>query len=149
MYKISPMVLLGALALALPACSTAGSVPVRGNAVQTAALDGDWSGTAEDEADKVVSRIAFSFRSGRHTGNGKVTLLAADGTEAAVAIEFVQAGDGYVEGQLTPYQHPECACLVNTEFKGALMGDYIEGQFTTVAQEGAFRKVGEWSVSRN
>ena len=137
------------IALLFIGCSSAAAVPVRGSETQTAALDGDWSGSAEDADDNLVSKISFSFRTGRHTGSGTVTMLnGSGGAEASLAIEFIEVTDGKIAGRLAPYQHPACACLVNTEFEGVVLGDFVQGQFTTTGKDKDFRKTGDWTANR-
>lgn len=48
-----------------------------------------------------------------------------------LTIQFVHAFDGTVDGRLEPYWDPDCQCEAVTTFRGRLIGDRLEGTFST------------------
>ena len=77
--------------------------------------------------------------------------MSPDGTQATrgpVALEYISVESGQVSGKVEPYEDPGCKCIVQTEFEGAMLGDTIEGTYTTRLVGMAETRAGWWSVQR-
>jgi hypothetical protein len=65
-----------------------------------------------------------------------------------LSIAFVRAKDGRISGEIDPYRDPWCGCLLRTAFLGRLLGDRIEGTFTSRHVGTLLTTTGEWRASR-
>jgi len=135
-----------ALALSLAACGgAAGSVEVKGGDADLAQLAGVWEGSYTGIETGRTGPVTFSLELGRHTAEGQVLM---DGS-TPLKIEFVSVEGGAIAGKMDPYTDPKCACQVETEFTGTVIGDAITGSFTSTAVGAADKQThGEWSVTR-
>jgi hypothetical protein len=148
------------------ACSTApGPVPVVADQAELQQLAGEWYGDYESPVVDRRGTIIFKLEAGRDTANGDVTMVPRGWTRplgpveqpAAAAhdapipevlqIRFVRVEYGVVSGTLEPYKDPDCGCAVYTTFTGRLMGDSIEGTFTSRPGHGPAYE-GTWRVQR-
>ncbi|RMH38487.1 MAG: hypothetical protein D6689_19450 [Deltaproteobacteria bacterium] len=133
-----------------PACGGAmGQVPVRGDDAEVARLAGEWKGQFEGVDNAKTGTIDLNFQLGRHTADARVTLLGAstDGSAMKLKVEYLAVENGTIRGKIEPYVDPECSCKVETEFEGALTGDYIVGTYFARPAAGGERK-GQWSAER-
>jgi len=60
----------------------------------------------------------------------------------------VRAEGGIVSGTLTPYQDPECKCMVMTRFEGRLQDRVIEGTYSSRHLDAPEGHSGHWKVTR-
>lgn len=159
--------LLPCLALiALSACRTTRMpVQLQGDPLNMSNLTGEWSGEYWGAANGRSGTITFSLGGARDSVFGEVTMVdpsgrtprAADTGEQhrlhvhavqSLAIAFVRVEDGKVTGKMEPYVAPDCDCVVNTSFTGAIHGDSISGSFITRTPQGDVDQ-GRWSVTRS
>jgi hypothetical protein len=144
-------------------------VPVMGSPADLAALAGEWRGSYETTGTRSGrgGSIFFRLAAEQDTAYGEVVMvLRAVGAPALVLhevdpwrdtppgsqvleIRFVRSDAGTVTGVLEPYHDPECACTVVTRFSGRLVGDDIEGTFTSAQQQAGLTTGGNWRVTRH
>lgn len=148
------------------ACSTApGPVPVVADQAELIQIAGEWHGTYDSPVVDRHGTIVFKLEAGRDTARGDVTMVPRGWTRplgpaehpAAAArgapvpevlqIRFVRVEYGVVSGTLEPYKDPDCGCAVYTTFTGRLMGEVIEGTFTSRPGHGPAYQ-GTWRVQR-
>jgi hypothetical protein len=148
------------------ACSTApGPVPVVADQAELVQIAGEWHGNYDSPVVDRHGTIVFKLEAGRDTANGDVTMVprgwtrplgpaehpAAAALDAPVPevlqIRFVRVEYGVVSGTLEPYKDPDCGCAVYTTFTGRLMGNAIEGTFTSRPGHGPAYE-GTWRVER-
>lgn len=66
-----------------------------------------------------------------------------------LTIRYVQVSDGFVTGNLVPYRDPDCECLLDTIFKGEMIGDSIEATFTAYGHRIGLVQHGKSFVKRS
>jgi hypothetical protein len=154
------------IAALVAACSTGpGPVPVVADQAELFQLAGEWHGTYDSPVVDRHGTIEFKLEAGRDTAQGDVTMIPrgwtrplgpAEHPAAAVRdagapevlqILFVRLEYGVVSGTLEPYKDPDCGCAVYTTFTGRLMGNVIEGTFTSRPGHGPAYE-GSWRVQR-
>ncbi|HEV2291470.1 MAG TPA: hypothetical protein VGR60_06505 [Gemmatimonadales bacterium] len=136
--------------LALAACGTRNPpVAVAGPVREIAALVGDWDGTYASPVTGRTGTISFTLAAGGDSAFGAVTMIPTGlghplrpwqspnptGVQARSAelltIRFVRLTAGRVRGALLPYADPETGAPAHTRFEGTVVGDTVEGTFTT------------------
>jgi hypothetical protein len=152
-----------AAALAASCSSRPAAVPVIGAPQDLSRLSGEWNGTYKTTTGRVrTGHLFFNLRPGRDTAIGYVVMtypaepVTTDPyTYAApvmqteqLSIAFVRAKDGRISGEIDPYRDPWCGCLLRTAFLGRLLGDRIEGTFTSRHVGTLLTTTGEWRASR-
>lgn len=159
---VRPLALAILAASWLAACSSsqnpAPPVPVAGS--DASALAGRWEGEYSSEATGRSGSIVFELKSGDRVAHGDV-LMVPKGAEAppgaadplatmpqVLNINFVSSSGGIVTGTMDPYRDPRCACEVQTTFVGRVVGDTIEGTFTTTPSGSAPITTGRWMIVR-
>jgi hypothetical protein len=65
---------------------------------------------------------------------------------SVLAIRFVHAENGMIEGMMEPYWDPQCRCEVVTTFHGRQDGDRLSGTFVSRRQVVETR--GRWQMKR-
>lgn len=138
-------------------------VPVAGN---LALLAGQWDGDYGGQESGRTGSIAFTLAAGADTAHGDILMVPrswevpptsrpgdpdARTTPAPqpIAIAFVRAADGFVDGRLAPYRDPECGCLLTTTFRGRLVApDRFEGTFVSWHAEMRQETHGWWRARR-
>ena len=145
------------------ACTWHGApVPVLG---ETASLEGEWEGTYASPLTGRSGSILFRLQAGTDSAYGDVVMIPVQ-TEQVVApaapqilqaprtlprvlrISFVRCEVGRVTGRLDVYEDPETGERLLTMFDGRILGDRLEGTFSTMT-EGTGRVLsGEWSAKR-
>ena len=139
------------LSLSLASGCAAGlpSVAVKGSTPDRARLAGEWQGNFEALRSDLKGTIAFSLDAGRHTGSGAMTMtVPGEAQPRALALDYIQVAEGSVKGKVEAYKDPQCDCMVETEFEGALAGDLIEGTYTSRMVGTDKSRAGFWSVQR-
>jgi hypothetical protein len=154
-----------AAALALTACLSGPSVPLRGTPSQFAFLAGEWDGTYSSRATGRSGSIWFKLVEGEDHAHGDVLMTAAGAAgpysrhtwdadrsgrrpyaNTMLTIRFVRAADGLVDGLLDPYWDPACECLVTTAFRGEVNDGRVVGTFISRFQ--ASVATGRWEATR-
>lgn len=145
------------------ACTWNGApVPVLG---ETASLEGEWEGTYSSLATGRSGSILFRLQAGSDSAYGDVVMIPVHSEQIAapavslilkaqptlprvLRISFVRCEVGRVTGRLDVYEDPETGERLLTMFDGRILGDRLEGTFSTVT-EGTGRVLsGEWSAKR-
>jgi hypothetical protein len=165
------VLLASTLALAVSACSSSSSpsgsnpenpapvVPVGGTDVS--ALVGKWVGEYSSTETGRSGSIVIEFKSGGKVARGDV-LMQPKGYSATepqgsdplktmpqvLQISFVNVEGGAVKGTMDPYTDPSCNCQVDTTFVGRVVGDTIEGTFSTTPSGQNAPTAGRWKVTR-
>jgi len=146
-------------ALGALSCSSAPRpITVSGTPMDLQSLAGEWSGEYHADGGGRQGTVVFKLAAGADSAHGDVLMFPralATTEEAAVrqplpqslAIRFVRADNGKVNGVLTPYIDPDCQCRADTVFEGKLEGDTIEGTYS-VARAGNDAITGTWKVKR-
>ena len=124
-------------------------IPVDADRDTRVGLAGSWEGVVEGPTETDKGRLAFDLETGRHTAVGAMKVYTKDGVRI-VPIERVKVEDGVFTGKTAPYQSATCNCTVNTEFRGLVKGDVIDGTFTsTMVKDGQkSERAGSWSLYR-
>lgn len=137
-------------------------VAMRASAVDMQSLTGRWSGSYSGMGRR--GTISFTLVSGEDHAHGEVFMIPERSREAyqvwpepkgarapdteILTIQFVAAERGQVWGLLDPYRDPECDCRAVTRFEGRVLGDVIEGTFTTHTAATNGPRRGVWKVRR-
>ena len=154
-----------ALAFGLAGCASRPELaPVIASQTDLAALSGEWDGRYETNEDGGRSGfVYFDLTSGRDSASGFVTMTfsmprdmqprkygiyPAPMASDELTITFVQARDGFVNGELAPYSDPYCGCRLITTFSGRLSGEEIRGTYTTRHADTGHIVQGKWWASR-
>ena len=149
MKNILPLAAALAL-LTTAACATnMKQIPVDADRDTRVGLAGSWEGVVEGPTDSDKGRLAFDLETGRHTAVGAMKVYTKEGVRV-VPIERVKVEDGVFTGKTASYQSTSCNCTVNTEFRGMVKGDVIDGTFTsTMVKDGKkSERAGNWSLYR-
>ena len=157
--KCATLVLLGVLAAG---CASATSVPVRGSPDACAALVGEWGGTYTGRDRDSSGTIWFRLLAGEDHAHGDVVMTRTGAPRGydrfeptkrpdppappVLAIRFVHAEDGTIDGMLEPYWDPQCRCEVVTVFHGRQQGDRLSGSFTS--RRDGIDSHGRWQMKR-
>jgi len=155
------------MALALAGCSSAPPpVPLAGSPADIRGMAGEWGGEYQGETSGRSGSIIFQLAAGSDTAYGDVVMIShqrrparlpeADPsaglpiarTPEVLSIAFVRASGDSLEGRLRPYRDPDCACLLDTRFRGAIHGDVIEGSYTSQPMDGGRVQYGTWKVKK-
>ena len=146
-------------ALGALSCSSAPRpVSVSGTPVDIQSLAGEWSGEYHADGGGRQGTVVFKLAAGADSATGDVLMFpralpSAEETTVrqplpqSLAIRFVRADHGKVNGVLSPYIDPDCQCRADTVFEGKLSGDTIEGTYN-VARSGGDPITGTWKVKR-
>lgn len=148
-----------AAATALACSSNPKPISMMGSPEDIDRMVGSWIGTYESDAGDRSGTIQFELAKDADTASGQVVMYfgkldpsrPTDEQEVRslrLAISFIQLGDGYVSGRLSPYLDPTCECMIETLFQGKLEGDTIEGTFSSHGVSEELRRSGTWSVNR-
>jgi hypothetical protein len=158
-----------ALAALVTACAAAHqpSVPLAGTVRDVATLAGQWEGSYSSAATGRSGSISFTLSAGNDSAFGDVIMIprgwgrplqawngqGSAGTEArprsaVLTINFVRVAGGRVTGTLAPYADPETGAQLATTFEGRLVGDRIEGTYSTRGGGSADPQTGQWQVTR-
>lgn len=137
-------------------------VPVLGDA---RTLEGEWEGEYRSDGTGRFGSILFRLAAGADSARGDVIMIPAIGAEVpqpdrvpseavvmrkqpqALAISFVACEEGEVSGKLAPYRDPDTGAKVETVFLGRIVGNRLEGTFTSYFQDGS-RATGRWWAER-
>jgi hypothetical protein len=65
-----------------------------------------------------------------------------------LSITFVAIEGGLLRGTLEPYRDPQCGCVLDTAFEGALRDNAIQGTFVTRHLETGEINHGTWRAVR-
>jgi len=139
-------------------------VPLSGSPPEIAALAGEWGGEYTGSQSGRSGSISLRITAGGDSAYGDVVMVSNTGQRPVAAhgerehlsharsadvlrISFVRVAQGQVTGVLEPYVAPDCQCRVTTSFSGTVIGDTIEGTFTTRGS-GGVEQTGRWRVSR-
>ena len=137
--------------LTLASCGgSSSSIPVRGPDEDVGLMAGHWEGTYVGVESGRHGTVLFDLTLGHHVAAGNV-LMQAEGQPQpgqALAVEFVHADHGQVQGKIRPYTDPVCQCTIDTEFLGELHGDEISGTFTSKLSTNGNLQHGTWEVHR-
>jgi len=154
------MKVLVPLVAALLACSSSPKpISMMGSDEDISRMVGSWMGTYEAEDGIRSGTIQFELERDADTASGRVVMyfgafnptLPADQQEVQslrLAISFIQLGDGFVSGRLSPYLDPTCECMIETLFQGKLTKDVIEGTFSSHGTNERLLRTGKWKVTR-
>jgi hypothetical protein len=160
---ISSTLLLLLLGFSLSCASTPAAVPVEGTQAEISALAGHWEGEYASQATGRLGSIVFDLTAGEDHAHGDVLMIPRGSNEPfrprsgggdpppagatqLLAVRFIHAEGGKVNGTLDPYWDPDCSCEVTTTFMGTVRGDTIEGTFTSERVAG--RVFGTWKATR-
>jgi len=158
---------IAVVALALAGCSSAPApIPLAGSPADIRGMAGEWGGEYQGETSGRSGSIIFQLEAGTDTAFGDVVMIShqrrparlpeADPsaglpiarTPEVLSIAFVRASGDSLEGRLKPYRDPDCACLLDTRFRGAIHGDVIEGTYTSQPMDGGRVQNGTWKVKK-
>ena len=161
-------VFFAALLLLLGGCSvTHQPVPVYGEASNLQHLSGQWEGSYSSYGTGRSGAIFFDLAAAADSAVGEVVMYAAGRYDEAdpsahegqvrletthsevLTISFVRTDGNLVSGRLSPYIDPNCGCTLSTIFEGELIGDRIEGTFTSHSHEHEHTNLGMWHVVRH
>ena len=147
--RLLPPLAVGAICCA--SCVSAPPIPVDASPSSLNALVGEWDGRYTGADTGRGGSLWFKLVAGDDHAHGDVLMIPrgrrepyyryppsgwplagqpADVTHL-LAIQFVHAADGRLDGRLEPYWDPDCPCEAVTTFRGRLLGDRIEGTFNT------------------
>lgn len=145
------------------ACTWNGApVPVLG---ETASLEGEWEGTYASSQTGRSGSILFRLQAGTDSAYGDVVMIPVQTEQMVVPtapqilqtprtlprvlrISFVRCEVGRVTGRLDVYEDPESGERLLTIFDGRILGDRLEGAFSTVTERTGRVLAGEWSAKR-
>jgi hypothetical protein len=149
MKSILPLAAALALLTSAACATNMKQIPVDADRDTRVGLAGSWEGVLEGPTEDDKGRLAFDLTTGRHTAVGAMKVYTDDGVRI-VPIERVKVEDGVFTGKVAPYQSKSCNCTVNTEFRGLVKGDVINGTFTsTLVKDGKeSKRAGDWSLYR-
>lgn len=141
-----------------------GVVPLEGSPGQRSMLVGRWEGAYQVPGQARRGTVRFELAPGADTAHGEVEITFARalrlyGDDASgelqrrpstvIAITMVALEGDTVRGALAPYWDPDCDCRAVAVFEGELMGDHIEGTFSTRREDtDSLLLRGTWSVRR-
>jgi hypothetical protein len=134
-------------------------ISVMGSQEELNLMVGSWIGMYEAEDGNRSGTIQFELARDADTASGRVEMYFGVFDPASppeqqevqsirLAISFIQLGDGFVSGRLSPYLDPTCECMVETLFQGKLLGDVIDGTFSTHGTNQRMLRSGTWKVIR-
>jgi hypothetical protein len=151
---------------AILACRYQGTpVQLQGGQADISALAGRWDGEYSSPQSGRAGGITFTIKAGTDSAFGDVVMTPTAGQPVSAAdvesrahfahatqaqvltVTFVRVSGGLVAGSLEPYVAPDCKCVVSTEFRGAVQGNTIKGEYVTRGLNG-LRQTGSWSVQR-
>jgi hypothetical protein len=155
-------------ALLLGACAPAMTpVPVSGSASDLSMLAGNWAGEYDAPESERGGSIMFLLEAEGARASGDVVMTPRRGGQAQVGrlageapdisipppgqvlrISFVRISGDRIRGTLDPYTDPDCGCIVQTVFAGAIDGERIEGSFETAGHAEHATRSGRWWVAR-
>ena len=154
------LTLLVSLAGVLLACSSSPKpIAMMGSDEDIDRMVGSWMGTYEADAGDRSGTIQFELDRDADTATGQVVMYFGvfdparpseeqDVQSLRLAISFIQLGDGFVSGRLSPYLDPTCECMIETLFQGKLINDVIEGTFSSHGTSERLLRSGTWKVIR-
>jgi hypothetical protein len=156
-----------AVLLVLAGCTYAApAVPLHGGRADLAALHGEWVGTYDGSESGRSGSILLRISAAGDSAHGDVLMIPAGQPEYRVgeptairageqpyvpvplAISFIHAADGRITGRLDAYRDPACGCIVTTTFHGTVVGDLIEGTFSTEHDRTGVLHTGHWRARR-
>jgi len=133
---------------------------VSGEAASLHTLVGQWEGTYSSYGTGRSGTVFFDLTADADSAVGEGVMHPAEGTGAVnvagvalyrpvvLTISFVRAEGNLVSGSLSPYSDPACGCMLSTKFEGELIGDRIEGTFSSRSQAHTYTTLGIWEVTR-
>ena len=144
-------ILVGVGGAAVASCASAPTIPLQGSPPALTALAGEWDGTYASRDTGRTGSIWFKLIAGDDHAHGDVLMTPRGHTEPyyryppsgwpaagppadvthVLTIQFAHVSDGTVDGRLEPYWDPDCQCEAITTFRGRLLGDRLEGTFST------------------
>jgi len=148
------------IAAALLACSSNPKpISMMGSPEEISHMVGSWIGTYNADDANRSGTIQFELERDAETATGLVVMYFGVVDPATppeqqeiqsvrLAISFIQLGDGFVSGRLSPYMDPACECMIETLFQGKLDGDTIEGTFSSHGVNQHLLRSGKWTVQR-
>jgi len=152
--------LLALATAAFLACSSNPKpISMMGSPEDISLMVGSWIGTYEAEDGNRSGTIQFELDRDEDTASGRVEMYFGvfdpaspieqqDVVSIRLAISFIQLGSGFVSGRLSPYLDPTCECMIETLFQGKLLGDVIEGTFSSHGTNQRLLRSGSWKVIR-
>jgi hypothetical protein len=158
-----------ALSAMLAACGPGSQtpVPVLGAAPDVRALAGQWDGWYSSAATGRTGSISFTLSARGDSAFGDVVMIprasgqplrpwnepSAPGAvtpprTSVLTINLVRVAAGRVTGTLAPYADPATGAQLFTRFEGSLVGDTIDGTYTTTSAASVESQTGQWQVTR-
>lgn len=152
---------LGILVVLMAACASS-LPPIEIMGTQAETLKGEWWGEYSSLDTGRSGTIVFIFNADSDTAYGDVMMYSThvktmenernrnhhDKAPDPLTIRFVQVREGMVTGRLAPYRDPDCGCMLETVFKGRLIGDIIEGTFDSYGHGHGLVQSGKWFIKR-
>jgi len=159
-------ILMFAIFLVWGCRSAQNPVNIYGEKVDLELLEGEWKGDYFSKDTGRSGTIEFSLTSEGAKAFGDVLMIPRGTREPYhpvgyrekimmdpqfpkfLTINFVEAENGNVKGELTPYWDPEMQRRMYTVFEGVLKGDTIEGTFESRFEQSPIYFYGQWKVLR-
>jgi hypothetical protein len=155
------------VAAQLAACAVhQAPVPLTGTVSDLEALVGQWVGEYSSTETGRRGSISFQLAARGDTAYGDVVMVPAGWNQPllpmrdeprnagqrpraeVLTISFVRVTGGEVSGTLAPYRDPTCDCALHTRFAGRLVGDVIDGTYTSRREQDPQEQRGRWRVTR-
>jgi hypothetical protein len=150
------------MVLTATSCASANLVRLEGPPASVGALAGEWTGTYSSPDVDREGTIWFTLRQGEDHAHGDVRMTPRGSARPYLreispgdprehlqflGIRFVSVSETDVTGVLDRYWDPDAGSYANTEFRGRLSGDLIEGTFETRWSTGIVAR-GRWQAAR-
>ena len=144
-------------------------ITVTGASSDRASLAGKWVGEYNSPATGRSGSIVFNLSPAGDAANGDVAMIPRGygkaltpygattsagvpmqntATSQVLTIKLVRVTGDTVSGVLDAYRDPQCDCPVETTFRGRVVGDTIDGTFTTRGSQTNTPQTGTWRVKR-
>jgi hypothetical protein len=157
---------LGVAALLTACAARQAPVALVGASGDIDALVGEWVGEYSSTETGRSGSISFQLAARGDTAYGDVVMVPAGWNQPllpmrdeprnagqrpraeVLTISFVRVTGSEVSGTLAPYRDPTCDCALHTRFAGRLVGDAIEGTYTSRRAQDPQEQRGRWRVTR-
>jgi hypothetical protein len=166
------------IAFLAAACSSAPKSPspeigLGGEKQALKALDGRWEGTYTNKVNGNTGTIVFEVFSGGKEAHGDILMVPPGGKEPlhpsrqptaaetlktmpqVLEIRFIEATGDELQGNVGPFEDPQCQCDGRAVFRGTLRGEAFEGTFFVEYLDsrgnpdpGKARTTGTWRMAR-
>ena len=122
-------------------------------------MAGEWKGEYSSEASGKFGIIEFNLTKGANHAHGQVFMKETLGPHSLqqplvttyfrpLPIKFVHAGDETIHGKVDPYTDLKRNVTIHTSFKGKVMGDVMEGTYSSTIEGTNQSYLGQWKVTR-